>query len=106
MVVMLLEKVPPALRGELTRWLLEVHTGVYIGHVSALVRDKLWEKCSKGKSAGSVFQAWTTNNEQHFAMRVAGSTNLNIRDWEGLLLVEEVRPGLTTVQVERMQQNR
>lgn len=47
MVIMVLEKIPVSLRGELTRWLFEVHTGVYIGHVSGMVRDLLWEKCSQ-----------------------------------------------------------
>jgi CRISPR-associated protein Cas2 len=89
MVVMILEKVPVALRGELTRWLMEVKTGVYIGHVSALVRELLWKKCSENRQAGSVFLAWTTNNEQHFSMRLAGSAARRIVDWEGLLLVEE-----------------
>ncbi|MCD6345555.1 MAG: type I-E CRISPR-associated endoribonuclease Cas2, partial [Anaerolineae bacterium] len=45
MVVMILEKVPVGVRGELTRWLLEIKTGVFVGHISARVRDKLWEKC-------------------------------------------------------------
>jgi len=46
MVVMILEKVPQSLRGELTRWLVEVKTGVYVGHVNGLVRELLWKKCS------------------------------------------------------------
>ena len=45
MVVIILEKVSPALRGELTRWLIEPHPGVFVGHVSGMVRDRLWEKC-------------------------------------------------------------
>ncbi len=43
MVVMLLEKVPTTVRGELTRWLLELRAGVFVGNISALVRDKLWD---------------------------------------------------------------
>ena len=31
MVVMVLEKVPVSLRGELTRWLIEPHPGVFVG---------------------------------------------------------------------------
>ena len=103
---MILEKVPAALRGELTRWLVEVKSGVYVGHVTALVRDKLWEKCSNGRKQGIVFQAWSTNNEQHFSMRLAGSPDRLVKDWEGLLLVEEVCQPLTPVQVQRMQKGR
>jgi len=102
MVVMILEKVPAALRGELTRWLMEVKKGVYIGHISALVRDKLWEKCSNSRRNGAVFQAWSTNNEQHFNLRLVGCPNRAVRDWEGLLLVEETCPPLTEIQKRRI----
>ena len=46
LLVMMLEKVKPSMRGELSRWLVEVKSGVYVGNVSALVRDRLWEKSS------------------------------------------------------------
>lgn len=101
MVVMLLEKVPHALRGELTRWLVEIKTGVYIGHVTAMVRDRLWDKCINGCKSGSVFQAWTTNNEQHYSMRIVGSTGREVVNWEGLQLIREIEEPLTPVQKRR-----
>ena len=44
MVMMILERVPVSLRGELTRWLVEPRAGVFAGRISAGVRDKLWER--------------------------------------------------------------
>mgnify|MGYP001095616035 CR=1 FL=1 len=87
MLVMILEKVPTSLRGELTRWLVEPHPGVFVGHVNAMVRDKLWEKCCQRKRTGGVFQAWSTNNEQRFQMRSAGETRRAVVDLEGLALI-------------------
>ena len=87
MVVMILEKVPVSLRGELTRWLLEPHPGVFVGHVNAMVRDRLWEKCCKAKRAGGVLQIWTTNTEQRFQMRAHGDTRREIAEFDGLQLV-------------------
>jgi CRISPR-associated protein Cas2 len=88
MIVMILEKVPSRLRGELTRWLLEPHTGVYVGHVNAMVRDRLWEKCCKARGgAGGVLQIWSTNTEQRFAMRMHGQTRRKVVDLEGLQLI-------------------
>lgn len=87
MIVMVLEKVPASLRGELTRWLLEPKTGVFVGHVSALVRDHLWEKCVKGRGGGGVIQIWSTNNEQHFAMRSWGDSSRELVEFEGVTLV-------------------
>ena len=89
MVVMILENVPASLRGELTRWLIEPHPGLFVGHVSALVRDKLWEKCVKRLREGGMVQIWTTNTEQRFAMRSWGQTDREIVNMEGLWLVRK-----------------
>jgi CRISPR-associated protein Cas2 len=88
MVVMVLEKVSTSARGELTRWLLEVRNGVFVGHITARVRDKLWEKCIKNNPTGGVFQAWSSNNEQHFQMRISGDTSRRIVYEEGLQLIK------------------
>jgi CRISPR-associated protein Cas2 len=89
MLVMVLENVPASLRGELSCWLIEAHPGVFIGHVSALVRDQLWMKCCSKMSGGSVFQAWNTNNEQHFDMRTFGETGYELVCLEGLKLMRK-----------------
>ncbi len=88
MIVMLLEKVPLRLRGELTRWLIEPRTGVFVGHVNAMVRDRLWQKCCNARGSGGVIQLWSTNNEQHFAMRMNGDTSRQIVELEGLQLIQ------------------
>lgn len=87
MVVMVLHKVPVSLRGELTRWLLEPHPGVFVGHVNAMVRDRLWDKCCRSRRAGGVFQAWTTNTEQRLRMRSHGDTKREVLDLDGLQLI-------------------
>jgi CRISPR-associated protein Cas2 len=92
MIVMILEKVPVQLRGELTRWLLEPHVGVFVGHVNAMVRERLWDKCCKARGAGGVVQMWSTNTEQHFAMRMHGQTRRRVVECEGLQLIA-IPPG-------------
>lgn len=87
MIVMILENVPASLRGELTRWLIEPHPGVFVGHVNAMVRDRLWDKCCKAKRAGGVVQAWSTNTEQRFRMRSYGDTRREIVELDGLQLI-------------------
>jgi CRISPR-associated protein Cas2 len=94
MIVMLLEKVPLRVHGELTRWLIEPRTGVFVGHVNAMVRDRLWEKCSKARGIGGIVQIWSTNNEQHYAMRMSGDTSRQIVELEGLQLIQiPIEPG-------------
>ena len=89
MLVMVLEKVPVSLRGELTRWLIEPKPGVFVGHVSALVRDRLWEKCIKQRGEGGVIQIWSTNTEQKFELRSWGDTDRAMVEFEGLWLVRK-----------------
>ncbi len=88
MIVMILERVPLRLRGELTRWLVEPRSGLFVGHVNAMVRDRLWQKCCNARGMGGVIQLWSTNNEQHFAMRMNGDTSRQIVELEGLQLVQ------------------
>jgi len=97
MLVMFLEKVSPSLRGELTRWLIEPQAGVFVGHVSALVRDRLWEKCLQQRGEGGVIQIWSTNTEQRFDIRTWGDTGRDMVNHEGIWLVrrEKSRRGKT-----------
>ena len=44
MIVVTLTDCPPRLRGDLSKWLLEINTGVYVGQMNARVREKLWER--------------------------------------------------------------
>lgn len=87
MVVMILESVPTSLRGELNRWLIEPHPGVFVGHLSAMVRDRLWEKCCQKVKDGGVLQLWSTNNEQRFSIRAFGTTRRELVDFDGLQLI-------------------
>lgn len=89
MVVIILKKAPARLRGELTRWLLEPEPGVFVGHVNAVVRDLLWEKCCEKNVSGGVLQMWTTNNEQHYTMRMFGDTRRAVIDLDGVKLIKE-----------------
>lgn len=88
MVVVILENVPTSLRGELSRWLIEAQAGVFVGHISARVRDKLWDKCCQGSASGSVLQVWSTNTEQRFQMRMYGRPSRHIIELEGLQLIQ------------------
>ncbi|MBN2676782.1 MAG: type I-E CRISPR-associated endoribonuclease Cas2 [Anaerolineaceae bacterium] len=88
MIVMILERVPSSLRGTLSRWLIEPSRGVFVGHVSGMVREQLWDKCKNNKHTGGVVQVWNSNNEQRFKMRMVGNTKRRLLDLEGLQLVE------------------
>lgn len=90
MIVVSITDCPPALRGDLTKWLFEINVGVYVGQVSARVRDELWNRIVENCKVGRVTMVYQTNNEQHFAFRVHNSDWKPI-DFDGLTLM--MRPG-------------
>jgi len=87
MVVLILEHVTPAVRGELTRWLIEPRAGVFIGTVSAMVRDRLWEAMQKKSPRCAMTLLYSARTEQGFAVRTYGDTTRQVVDYDGLALI-------------------
>lgn len=69
MTILILERVSPSLRGDLSRWLVEVQAGVFVGRVSEVVREALWERATGRIDEGAVLLLWRTNGEQGFDLR-------------------------------------
>lgn len=70
MIVVVLSVCPEKLRGELTRWLLEISTGVYVGHVPARVRELLWLRIVDDVGRGRALMVHSARGEQGLAFRV------------------------------------
>ena len=87
MIVIVVERVPAGLRGELTRWLLEPKTNVFVGDVTAMVRDRLWGRVCGGSRSGAAMLVHTADNEQGFSVRAWGETSRELVEHEGLTLV-------------------
>lgn len=87
MITLSLTAVPDHLRGALTRWLLEVTPELYVGTVSAKVRDELWEAVANSTADGIAVLIYPADNEQGFALRMSGQRRRHLRDFDGLTLV-------------------
>lgn len=72
MLVIVVENVPPRLRGRLAVWLLEIRAGVYVGKVSRRVREMIWSTVEQGIAEGNAVMAWTTNTESGFDFYTLG----------------------------------
>ena len=86
MIVVSLTNCPPRLRGDLTRWLMELNTGVYVGNVSARVRDELWQRICEHVRDGRATMVFSTNNEQGMDFRVHNTTWIPT-DFDGVQLM-------------------
>jgi CRISPR-associated protein Cas2 len=100
LTVIILENAPPALRGLLTRWMLEVRAGVYVGTLATRVRDLLWERVEQtlARGKGNAVLVWSARNEQGFCMRTLGENARTIFDIDGLSLVRRTRGSSQTHQ--------
>lgn len=70
MVVVVLSACPAGLRGDLSKWLLEISAGVFVGFVSARVRELLWERIIELAKDGRAIMVHSTRGEQRMAFRV------------------------------------
>lgn len=91
MTVIVLSNCPAGLRGFLTRWLLEISPGVFLGSVSARVRHILWEEVRQYRGKGRALLAYQTNNEQGFAFATHEHA-WQPTDHEGLTLLRRPSP--------------
>ena len=60
---------PPNLRGDLSKWLCEINTGVYVGNVSSRVRDANWDRDCENLKNGQATLVFNTNNEHQLGGR-------------------------------------
>ena len=95
MIVITLTDCPPRVRGDLSKWLCEINTGVYVGNLSARVRDELWDRICENLHSGRATMVYTSNTEQGYVFRVH-NTSWEPVDFDGITLMR--RPSAHTLQ--------
>lgn len=88
MVVISLTDCPPKIRGDLSKWLCEINTGVYVGSVSARVRELLWNRICDNLSRGKATMVYSAANEQGMAFKVYNTTWEPV-DLDGITLMRK-----------------
>ena len=91
MVVVVLSVTPERLRGVLTRWLLEIAPGMYVGRVPARVRDRLWARILSDVGRGRAVMVVLRRGEQGFDVRVHNHEWEPV-DLDGLTLMRRQTP--------------
>jgi len=94
-IVIVLTACPEGLRGHLTRWLIEVSAGVYVGNVSKRVREELWSRVTSMVGSGRALLVYSAQNEQRLSLETHGH-QWRPEDFEGVVLMRrpaEDRPG-------------
>lgn len=86
MIIVVLTDCPPKLRGDLSKWLFEINTGVYVGNVSARVREELWSRICESVSQGQATMVYPAPGEQRMEFRVHNTT-WEVVDYDGIKLM-------------------
>ncbi|MFE2640108.1 type I-E CRISPR-associated endoribonuclease Cas2e [Streptomyces scopuliridis] len=84
--VIVLIAAPDGLRGHLTRWMVEVNAGVFVGNPSRRIRDRLWELLATRIGDGQAVLVEPASSEQGWAIRTAGRDRWRPVDFDGLIL--------------------
>jgi CRISPR-associated protein Cas2 len=87
MLVIVLENVPPRLRGRVAIWLLEIRAGVYVGNYSRRVREYIWKQVEEGIEDGNAVMAWRATNEAGFDFITLGKNRRMPVEMDGAKLV-------------------
>ncbi len=91
MVVIALSCCPPKLRGDLSRWMIEIDTGVYVGNLNLRIRDGIWDRICKNIGSGHAAMSFSSNNEQKLDFRIY-NTDWQPTDYDGIKLIKRIIP--------------
>lgn len=87
MTVLVLTAVTPGLRGALTRWLMEIQPGVFVGRLSRRVRERIWAEVLVKVGSGQAVLIFPARTEQGFSVKTAGRDRWTPVDVDGLTLM-------------------
>ncbi|MFI1884412.1 type I-E CRISPR-associated endoribonuclease Cas2e [Streptomyces jumonjinensis] len=87
MLVLATTAVPDHLRGALSRWTTEVVPGIFVGTVSARVRDHLWQAVTNTVGDGAALLVHPAPTEQGYSIQTAGTRRRVPMDFDGLTLM-------------------
>lgn len=86
MMTLVLTAVPAGLRGDLTKWLMEISAGVFVGDPGARIREELWQRVVAESVRGRAIMVYNAATEQGFAVRTHNH-DWQPRDFDGAVLM-------------------
>ena len=91
MIVIMLSDCPPKARGDLSKWLCEINTGVFVGNVSSRVREEVWQRICENIKSGQATMVFSAPGEQKMDFRVHNTTWEPV-DLDGIKLMRRPLP--------------
>lgn len=97
MIVIMVSDCPPKIRGDLSKWLCEINTGVFVGNVNSRVRDEIWDRVCNNIKNGQATMVFSAQGEQKMDFRVH-NTSWEPVDFDGIKLMRRPFPEKRNVQ--------
>ena len=91
MIVIMLSDCPPKVRGDLSKWLCEINTGVFVGNVSSRIREEVWQRICENIKSGQATMVFNAPGEQKMDFRVHNTTWEPV-DLDGIKLMRRPLP--------------
>lgn len=86
LTIITLKRATPSLRGDLSKWMQEIATGVYIGNFNSRIREFLWERVMDSVGDGEATLTYASRNEIGYEFRTL-NTSQQVIYYDGLPLV-------------------
>lgn len=90
MVVFFLKKFPQKTRGLLSRYTLELHSGLFVGKLSKRLRSDLWDRISEDAPIdGFACMTWNTQSPQGIDIVTIGKSDYEIQKYDDLIMLSK-----------------
>lgn len=86
LTVITLKNVPSSLKGDLSKWMQEIATGVYVGNFNVKIRESLWDRITQNISVGEATLSYASRNEIGYAFDTH-NTERYVIDSDGIPLI-------------------
>ena len=86
LTVITLKNSPSSLRGDLTKWMQEIATGVYVGNFNSKIRAMLWQRVIESVGHGEATLSYANRNELGYNFETHNSIKTSL-DFDGIPLV-------------------
>jgi CRISPR-associated protein Cas2 len=86
MIIIVLDKVPNSVHGKVAQSFFEIYRNVFIGNVSAKVRDSVWSMLDQNQNVSAVM-AYSYPTIQGFELLCTGNMNNKFIDIDGIKIL-------------------
>lgn len=86
LTVITLKNSTASLRGDLSKWMQEIATGVYVGNFNSRVREQLWQRVQQSVGKGEATLTYAYRNEIGYQFETY-NTHREVIDADGIPLV-------------------